>query len=402
MLTHWIWLATRQGLNQRNKYELLRRFADPEDIYRDTGPGYGRISGKALDSLMDKSLTEAEGILNRCTQSGIQVIPFYDERYPSRLRSIPDPPVVLYAKGTLPDWEERPVIGAVGTRSCSDYGAQVARQLGYQLSRGGAYVASGMAQGIDAAVLEGAMAAKSPVLIFLAGGADRAYPYGNRHLYDYALKNGCVFSEQPPGVQAKSWDFPIRNRLISGVSNGVLVVEAPERSGALITARHALEQGREVFAVPGTILSESGKGSNALLRDGAVMALSGWDILEYYRPLYPQTVSREEGLPPSPQCPEFCQNIPGKPVSQAAGKEKYKKIIDNSPKPPYIDVETYQAENPAEQAILDALRRGPVLTDQLLTKAGLPYAQALSAITALELRGAIRRLPGNLTARNDN
>ena len=396
MLLHWIWLATRQGLNERTKYELLGHFADPEDIYRDTGAGYRDIPGitaKGLRALMDKSLEQARGILEQCREKNIRLLTLEDPGYPPRLRGIHAPPVLLYYKGTLPDWEERPVIGAVGTRKASDYGIQAGRQLGYELVAGGACLVSGVAKGIDAAVLTGALTARGKPVIFLAGGLDVITPVENRWLYREVEKQGCLLSEYPPGTQHLSWHYQQRNRLISGIANGVLVVEAPEKSGALITARHAMEQGRDIFAVPGPIRSETGRGSNALLRDGAMMVQEGWDILENYQAAYPGKLQRLEA-------PSEYENTPPRREKSCPGEAVNKKVIDKSPSPPYIDVETKPAATAQEQAILELLKDGPRLADQVIAQSGLSYTEALSAMTVLELRGCLRRLPGNLISSN--
>lgn len=396
MLLHWIWLATRQGLNERTKYELLRQFSAPEDIYRDTGAGYRDIPGinaQGLKSLMDKSLEQARGILDQCREKNIRVLTLEDPAYPHRLRGIHAPPVLLYCKGSLPDWQERPMIGAVGTRQASDYGVQAARQLGYELVAGGACLVSGVARGIDAAVLTGALEARGKPVIFLAGGLDVISPVENRWLYQQVEKQGCLLSEYPPGTQHLSWHYRERNRLISGIANGVLVVEAPEKSGALITARHAMEQGRDVFAVPGPIHSKTARGSNALLRDGAIMVMEGWDILENYQAAYPGKLQRL-------QASFQCENTPPQRGKSRSEEREHKKVIDKCPSPPYIDVETKPAATAQEQAILDLLMDGPKLADELIARSGVSYTEALSAMTVLELRGCLRRLPGNLIARN--
>lgn len=386
MLEHWIWLATRQGLNKRKQYELLQRFGDPEAVYRST-----EETG---------DLKEAQQILSRCREQGIQLLTLEDPRYPQRLKGIYDPPLVLYCRGSLPDWEKKPVIGAVGTRSCSDYGLRCARRMGEQLTLCGGTVVSGVAAGIDAAVLTGALTAGGAPTVFLAGGVDVIYPAENRSLCQEILnRGGCIISEQPPGVQSVKWLFSPRNRLISGISNAVLVVEAPEKSGALITARHALEQGREVYAVPGPIDSESCSGTNTLLRDGARIAQSGWDILrdlqDRFEGLADRTGSRIPLLKNPVEIPLFQRK-----ATQYQPKEK--KTIDNAGKQPYSDVDKKPAVRPPrEQAILDQLLQGPKLTDEVINDCGLPKGEALAVMTLLEIQGAVRRLPGNLLALNE-
>lgn len=400
MLVHWIWLATRQGLNKIAQYELVQRFGDPEEVYRASEEALRRISGltpKGLASLKEKSLDQSRGILHHCRQNEIHLLTLKDTGYPQRLRGIYDPPILLFYRGSLPDWEARPFIGAVGTRYCSQYGIRSGLRLGEQLSRCGGCVASGMAEGIDAAILSGVLAAKGSPVVFLAGGVDVIYPAENRSLYYEILSGGgCILSEQPPGVKPAKWLFPVRNRLISGISNAVLVVEAPEQSGALITARHAMEQGREVYVVPGLIDAESCQGSNALLKTGAQIAQNGWDILESFQDCYEGLQDRTK------DCTAGSNRGANSTVHHektARKSSKEKKVIDNSSKPPYIDVEKNAAvRSPGEQAIVRQLLSGPRLTDGVINDCGLPKGEALAAMTMLEIQGVLRRLPGNLVA----
>lgn len=403
MLVYWIWLTTRQGLNKRTQYELVQRFADPEEIYRaskETLIAAVEMTPRGLASLQDKSLEQARGILHQCRQNKIGLLPFGNAGYPQRLSGIYDPPMLLYYRGSLPDWEARPIIGAVGTRSCSEYGIRSGEQLGYQLTRCGGCVVSGMAEGIDAAILRGVLTAEGAPVIFLAGGVDVIYPAENRELYnDILSRNGCILSEQPPGVKPSRWLFPVRNRLISGISNAVLVVEAPERSGALITARHAMEQGREVYVVPGPIGTVSCRGSNALLKDGAHMAQSGWDILELYQGIYESVQDRMQEHPTVHNNGGF-STVHRKKTAQSPTKEK--KVIDNSSQPPYSDVEKKPAvRSPQEQAIVNQLLSGPKLTDAVINGCGLTRSEALAVMTVLEIQGVVHRLPGNLLALNE-
>lgn len=403
MLVHWIWLATRQGLNKRTQYELIQRFGDPEELFRASKESLMTVPGmtrKAMTSLKEQSLDEAREILSLCRQKDIHLLTFGDAGYPRRLLGVYDPPILLYYRGKLPDWEARPIIGAVGTRKCSEYGIRSAKKLGYQLARCGGSVVSGMAEGIDAAILSGVLGAEGVPAIFLAGGVDVIYPVENRGLYNEILSHGgCVLSEQPPGTKPYRGYFPVRNRLISGISNAVLVVEAPEQSGALITARHAMEQGREIYAVPGPIDSETCKGSNALLKDGAQIAQSGWDILESYEGCYEGLQDRTGDLPTDLKSDA---NSVSHCEKAAHFPSKEKKGIDNSGKPPYIDVEKKPAvRTNQEQRIVDQLRSGPRLTDAVINECGLPKAEALAVMTMLEINGVLRRLPGNLMALNE-
>ena len=413
MLTHWIWFAHRPGLNDRMKVALLQHFADPEDIYFAGADAFGHIEGitaEAMESLQDKNLIPAEEILECCRRENLRVLTYRDAAYPSRLKNIADPPVVLYYKGQLPELDALPVIAVVGTRKASAYGLTTAKRMGYQIAKCGGILVSGMAYGIDGLAMAGALTAGQPVVGILGCGADIVYPQSNRSLFRDVEQYGCILSEFPPGTQPAKWTFPKRNRIISGLSNGVLVVEAPEKSGALITARLAADQGRDVFAVPGNIDMPSFVGSNRLLRDGAIMVSSGWDVLSEYEALYPDKIHREDA--PAHQTayadevlrmaaehektlPKVAQKttLPGKKTVLKKNLEK--KSIDNGDSTPYSDVNTVQPKLSAEeQAVVDAVRQGERLVDDVIAETGLTTGKLLAALTMLELKGIIRRLPG--------
>lgn len=229
----------------------------------------------------------ADGQLERIYALGGQVLCLSDVAYPYALSQIHDPPPVLFCLGKA-EWE-RPAIGIVGTRHPSPYGEQVARALAFGLARAGVCVLSGLALGIDAAAHRGALEAGGATIAVLGCGVDMAYPRSHTALYRHIVGAGAVVSEQPMGAQPDRGSFPRRNRIISGLSRGVVVVEAAARSGALITARCAAEQGREVFAVPGEIFRASSAGCHALLKDGAKLVESVDDILDELNPWLAQT-----------------------------------------------------------------------------------------------------------------
>ena len=237
MLIHWIWFATRTGMGDKMKCTLLSHFEDPEEIYFAPELEFERfeeLSPSGVESIMDKDLTACEEILESCQEKGIHILTYRDAAYPARLKNIPDPPMVLYYKGSLPAFDELPVIGVVGTRRASAYGLTAAKRLGYQIAACGGCVVSGMATGIDGTAMKGALTAGGTVVGILGCGADIVYPASNRWLYADTEKYGCILSEFPPGTPPVGRNFPRRNRIISGLSCGVLVVEAPEKSGALI------------------------------------------------------------------------------------------------------------------------------------------------------------------------
>ena len=279
MLIHWIWLATRPHMNDRDRLSVLSHFGNPEDIYFAPKEAFADIEDmtkQMAEALQEKDLHEAGEILRQCVDLGIHICTFNDGAYPSRLKNIADPPMVLYYVGHLPDLDGTPVIAAVGTRKASPYGLNVAKRIGGQLARCGAIVVTGMAEGIDGAAAAGALTAGGTVVGVLGCGVDVVYPACNRGLFADVERHGCLMSEFPPGTEPYKWNFPRRNRIMSGLSNGVLVAEAPEKSGALITARQAAEQGRDVFVVPGNVDVPTCAGSNALMREGAIPVRNGW------------------------------------------------------------------------------------------------------------------------------
>lgn len=413
MLLHWIWLAHRPGVSDRMKVRLLQHFRDPEDIYYADGESYRHVEGiskEAAEALKDKDLASAETVLEACRRENLHILTFQDAAYPSRLKHIADPPILLYYKGTLPDLDALPVIGVVGTRKASAYGMQTAKRMGYQIAKCGGIVVSGMAYGIDGMAMSGALTADQMTVGVLGCGADIVYPLSNRALFRDVEQYGCILSEFAPGTPPTKWTFPKRNRIISGLSNGVLVVEAPEGSGALITANHALEQGRDVFVVPGNIDQPGFVGSHRLLRDGATLVSSGWDILSEYQALYPDKIHREEGAShqriypdeltkaaeeaekPLPKVAQK-RSVPGK--SQPLKKILEKKTIDNCSKEAYSDVNTAAPKlSDQEQKIVDALRSGERLVDDVIAETGLTTGKILALLTMLELKGVVKRLPG--------
>ena len=301
---------------------------------------------------------------------------------------------------------ELPVIGVVGTRKASAYGLTAAKRLGYQIAACGGCVVSGMASGIDGVAMKGALTAGGTVVGVLGCGADVIYPASNRWLYADTEKYGCILTEFPPGTAPLGRNFPRRNRIISGLSCGVLVVEAPEKSGALITARLSADQGRDVFVVPANIDVESARGSNALMRDGAIPVSSGWDIMSEYRYQFPGKVrqqrtavsltANDEELSREREEPARVAETPRKRQEKKPEKPApRKKVIDKSEKSAYSDFKKTQTVlTPDEQLIVDALQRGQMLVDDVIAESGKAPGVILASLTLLEVKGVVRRLPG--------
>ena len=385
MLLYWIWFS-ELNIPMTEKHRLLSRFGDPETLYH---------SGEN----QDKDLQGAEEILRKCNAKNIRLLPIDDAAYPARLRNTPDAPVLLYYKGILPDWNSVPFIGVVGTRKASAYGLQVAHQMGAQIAQSGGFVVSGGASGIDTAAMQGALDAGSPVIGVLGCGVDVVYPRHNRKLFEAVVQNGCLISEYPPEAQGIPWHFPARNRIISGMSNGTLIVEAPQKSGALITARWALEQGRDVFVVPGNINTVTCEGSNALLQEGATPVFCGWDVVSNYEILYPGKLTKHRKTPlyTGEKTTAKVAQTTQIPFEKPTGEETCrKKFIDNEENSTYSVV--LENKKPAlsneEQAILAQLTREPKETAELIAKLNMPSGKVLSLLTMLSIKGLAVKHPG--------
>lgn len=412
MLIHWIWFATRPSVSDRARMALLQHFSDAEDVYFASAEDYmsAGLSDEGVAALSDKDLAGARRILDECAQKNIRILTMQDAAYPQRLKNISDPPVVLYCVGNLPEVDDLPVIAVVGTRRASGYGLSTAKRMGYQIAACGGVVVSGMAFGVDGMAMAGALSADMPVIGVLGCGADIVYPLSNKALFADTQRCGCLISEFPPGTPPNKWNFPRRNRIISGLSCGVLVIEAPERSGALITARQAADQGRDVFVVPGNIDVDTCKGSNALLRDGAIAVSSGWDVLSEYEAQYPDRVRKSTGhdrqnayadelekqyAEIEKERPKVAQRavIPGKEQKEKPSGKK--KEIDNDASSPYIDaVKPLPALSEQEKLIVAQLQQGKDLVDDIIAATGLGTGSILAALTMLEIKGVITRLPG--------
>lgn len=383
MQIHWIWFAGLNKISAAQKIALLERFSDPEEIFALGAAALKQteaVTDQMLQEMNTKDLSAAEKIVKICADKGIDIITFADKAYPARLRNIYDPPMVLYCKGTLPNTEAAPVIGVVGTRKATAYGLSVARDMSRQIAACGGIVVSGGAGGIDTLALQGALEMEKSVVAVLGCGVDICYPKENKRLFDRIPEKGCLISEYAPGTRPYSWNFPRRNRIISGMSNGVLVVEAPEKSGALITARDALEQGRDVFVVPGNINVAACAGSNALLQGYAMAVFTGWDVLQEYQQMYPGAVQKRE-VPAHIREAEY---TPAKVAQQPAKPQQEGGPV--SAKPIELTAD--------EEIVAKCLTQEPRQVDEIIAQLKLPAAKVMSILTMLTVKGVVRSHPG--------
>ena len=379
-LKYWVWLAECRGVSNQARLALLRHFGSPEDVfYADTGEillteGITREQAKALE---DHKLNKADKILADCQRLGLRILTIQDAEYPGRLQNIYDPPCLLYVKGRLPAFDEEAAVAVVGTRDCTPYGVACAEKLGYGLASGGAVVVSGLAKGIDAAASRGALRAGGVTVGVVGNGLDVHYPYESRYLYEDIAAAGVLLSEYPPGTEPAGNHFPARNRIISGLSLATLVVEAPERSGALITAETALEQGRDVFAVPGPIDAPASVGCNRLIRDGAGLVSDAWDILREYAGRFPEKLKQDEA-----------REQPAVLGYQARQKAEPK------PVPPSLDLNKSSLTDDQLNLLRAMSDEEPALVDDLIEQTGIPTRRVLSALTLLEMEQLVTQHSG--------
>jgi DNA processing protein len=300
----------------------------------------------------------------RVARAGVRVIVWGDADYPTRLQQIASAPPVLYVRGTLEEGDDR-AVAIVGARHATAYGEEMARELAKALAGRGLTIISGLARGIDAAAHGGALEAGGRTMAVLGNGLDQVYPPEHRHLADQVAAHGALFSEFPLGTAPLRLNFPRRNRIISGLSLGVIVVEAGVDSGALITAHHALEQGREVFAVPGRVHARYSEGCNRLIKAGAKLVESWEDVVSELVPHLRHWIDGRPGT--------------GRPSVMAP--------------PPAL--------TEAERRVFDLLAKGPLHIDALIVRANLPGGRVASALVGLEMKGVIRQLSGKVFERCD-
>lgn len=364
------------GVGPRTRAALLGAFGSPEAVLAASLDRLTAVDGvgpKLAGKISSAAELDAEGELALAAANGVDPLTESDQRYPTPLREIHDPPGVLYAKGTLQESDAR-AVAVVGSRHATRYGLEQAERLAKELARAGVTVVSGLARGVDGAAHRGALAAGGRTIAVLAGGLLKLYPPEHRQLADEITARGCLLSEAPPGMPPLSGAFPQRNRVISGLSLGVVVVEAAERSGALITTRHAADQGREVFAVPGEVTNRMSRGCHALIRDGAKLVASVDDILEELSPI---TETRPTAANPQAEP----QQQPG--------------AVD----PAALNLNATLNLNEVELKVFTAITDNATPIDAIVESTGLPVHRVLATVSVLEMRRLVRRVSGALVAR---
>ncbi len=390
-LKYWLWLTTRKGLGPAGALAVLDHFITPERAFYGEKEDFDTLplSPFARQSLLDKSMDEPNKILGDCDQMGLRIMTFQDADYPQRLRQISVPPAVLYIKGKVFRFDEEPAIAVVGMRKCSLRGREWAERFGMELASSGALVVSGIAEGVDCHAIRGALKAGKPAVSVLAGGVNVVFPYENRFLYQDVAAAGALISEYPPGTPHKGDHFPLRNRILSGLCLGVLAMECEPQGGTMLTVNHALEQGREVYAVPVGLDEKRARGTNHLIRDAkAKLVENAGDILTDYVDRFPARLAH---LAPLPQSVVSARLSGDKPRQAPAQKAR-------EPEPPKRELVPRGQQKDRftddELAILAAAAKSALTADEIVERTQIPAKRVLSALTMLQVQGALEERPG--------
>lgn len=379
---YWIWLSEVLGAGARVD-EILSSFANARDIYeanRTQRIIAGVFSRRQIDAFEKVTLKNAENALELCNRNGWKVYTPEDSEYPELLRKIPDMPLVLFVDGDISFLNEKIIVGVVGTRKPSYESISIARKISADMAAKGAVTVSGGALGIDSAAHEGTIQGGGKTVCVMGCGLGCDYLRENEPLRREIARNGALITEYTPFTPATRYSFPARNRIISGISSGVLVIEAGEKSGSLITVRRAVEQGREVFAVPGSILTSAYTGVNRLIRDGARVATCADDILSSFALMYPErlNLSKEAVLDES-ESEILLENAVKQKVKKAEARVKREA-------PDSLDSDA--------KAIYDLFESEPIHADDLCVMSGLSVSRVLSALMILEFEGLIEASEG--------
>jgi len=352
---YYYWLTSIEGISTRKIFNIIDYFGSVQNAWNGNFQDFCSIKGisssianRIIERKNEKKLLEE---IRQIELKGINIITIDSEKYPERLRNIYDPPLVIYYKGKLHSYTG--YVGVVGARKCTQYGRAAARNISQLLSKYDICIVSGLARGIDTAAHMGALDERGVTYAVLGCGLDIVYPPENKKLFQEIERKGAIISEYPPGTKPYPGNFPARNRIISGLCDGIVVVEAGEKSGALITANFALEQGREVFAVPGSIYCDTSKGTNSLIKDGAKMVTDIEDILV------------ELHINPK--------------------ENNVRKTTDTF--------------SEAEKKLMNIISNSPVTIEELFQKSALKVSEINSLLTTMELRGIIKVLPGKYIVR---
>ncbi len=436
---YWLWLAI--NCKSSTGALLLDHFSHPHAIFSASENELRQVlqkHPKELSALLKKDLAPAHQLMDKCFLQHIGILPYGSPDYPPLLRQIAAPPILLYYRGKLLNLDKELCISVVGTRDMTEYGEKAAFDISRDIARAGGVVVSGLALGIDGVASAAALSAGGKTVAVLGSGVDRIYPKEHQKLYHQILQTGMVISEYPPGTPPQRHHFPERNRIISGLSQATLLIEGAERSGAMITARQALEQGRRVFAVPGNIDSPQSFSANYLIQNGAKAVVCADDLLEAFRVTHasrlhmerllrkdrvnPKSILRSYGIKKrgdfglgsifrrkTPLFMEHADEIEDEEFELAPRREKSLSPIENHseddpqkgekippsrvPQPSKEDKAAKM--DPTTAKVYLALSDAPMTPDQISEKTGISLSKILPVLMVLEISGDILLLPGN-------
>lgn len=391
----WVWLTTLRGMTAAKITSLLDKFESVEEIYsknsEDDFKNIALIRQNDINSLINKDTQKAEKIINQIKVIEADIITYESSEYPEKLKALPNPPYVLYVRGKLADFSNGVSIGVVGTRKYSDYGKAVTIKLSYELSKEGITIVSGMARGIDTFAAIAAMRAGGKTVAVLGSGIDVIYPPENVEVMKKISENGAVISEYPPGTEPFRVNFPERNRIIAALSDGLLVTEAPKKSGALITAKYASEIGKTIFSVPGNVFAPNCVGTNSLIKAGYKMVTHPKDILEEYSYELSKIEKKTDSEPVFVEIPLKKAKRKKKPEDEEVIKEEVKQpiLVD-------INDEKFSELSDDELKIVKILiENGKTSVDELIRKSGLETATVNQLLPLMEIEGLVKRTEGN-------
>ncbi len=414
-LIYWLWLSSLTMMRPKVKNRLIERFGDARSVYYASSADIESVAGineSERKMVAERSLDYAREIGDKCAEDGIGIITIKDAAYPHRLTNIYDPPILIYVRGKFPRIDEELGVAVVGTRKASAYGIKMATRMGYEITKHGGLVVSGLTEGVDSAAARGALLAGGSCVGVLGNAIDSKY---SESLARDVQTVGAVISEYPPELGRFYRNFRARNRVTAGLAVATLVVEAPAKSGALLFASEATEQGKEVYAVLSAADSVTAEGSNRLIMDGARPVLHGSDIIKDFAAIFPDKVREAEGesakMPQDREAFAVSEGMKSVESKSKATKKKGKPGADfvklrepvtNKPNDKCEDRACIPSEevlsklSERQKAIVLLLGTGSMHVDEIISKSGYKTATILAELTLLQVKGIVKQEPGKL------
>ena len=408
-IRYWVWLS-QLNISPKARAAVLRMFETPEAAFCSKEGSFRKqkgISPQEAELLEARSLAAADEVLQQCGEQGLSVLPYDAPEFPERLRQIAVPPAVLYVKGVLPPLDLLPVVSVIGTRKASPYGVRMGERLAYEISRCGGTVVSLLTSGVDEAAARGALRAGRPCVGVLGTPHEQC----RLEIAGALLRSGALISEYPPGKECSRHFFRERNRIAAGLSDGVVVVEAPEKSGTRLFVNDAVDQGKDIFAIPGNVDAENAAGTLALLKDGAKLVTCGSEVMEEYLLRYPDCIDL------NPELEEVEENAAEGPGAEAETGGSRTDAGERSPAPEAGASASSPEARDAEAAeralrarlsqltedqlkIIPAIDPGSTHIDDITDRTELSTSRVLAQLTVLEIKGFVRREAGRRFALN--